>query len=156
MRESKYEGLINYNTKPLVEPAWIEKAPRDPAAVVSLTHLESNVIPGAFYFNALMILQPTPEYSFNDPPMLHEDWDEVVAFFGTDPTDPSDLGGEVEFTIGDEVHIITKSCSVFLPKGLLHGPLNFKKVTRPIIAASTGNSPEYTQTLPEGWEQLLG
>ena len=48
---------------------------------------------------------------------------EILGFVGTDPEDPSDLGGEVEFWIDGECHRLTKSTMVFLPPNLPHCPL---------------------------------
>ena len=42
---------------------------------------------------------------------------------GTDPDDPLDLGGEVEFWVEDEPHIVTRSTMVFLPPNVHHCPL---------------------------------
>ena len=61
------------------------------------------------------------------------DFDEVLAFIGTNPEDMHDLGGEVEIWLGDEKYILTKSCLVFLPKGLVHGPYSINRVDRPIF-----------------------
>ena len=66
------------------------------------------------------------------------DFDEVLAFFGSNPADYHDLCGEVELWLGDEKHILTKSCLVFIPKGLRHCPLVFRRVDRPIFHFSAG------------------
>ena len=71
------------------------------------------------------------------------DYDEVVAFFGTNMNDPHDLGGEIEFWIGGEKHIITKSSLTFIPKGLEHGPLHIKRVDSPIFHFTTGTAGKY-------------
>lgn len=66
------------------------------------------------------------------PSHLH-DFDEVIGFIGSDPENPHDLGGEVEFWLEDEKYILTKSCLIFAPKGLRHCPLRVVKVDRPIL-----------------------
>ncbi len=51
-----------------------------------------------------------------------------------DPTDPHDtlnLGGEVVTYLGDEPYSITKSSTVWVPKGVPHNPQYFKRVDRP-------------------------
>ncbi len=45
-------------------------------------------------------------------PHTHEA-DEIVAFFGSNPEDPNNLGGEILFYIGGEKHIITQSTYEF-------------------------------------------
>ena len=71
------------------------------------------------------------------------DFDEVIAFFGTDPDDIHDLCGEVELWLGDEKHIIDKSCMVFVPAGLNHCPLRFNRVDRPIFYFTAGPGSMY-------------
>lgn len=156
MAKSKYEKLITYNReKPGEQMAWIAQVPRDPDSGKIVTWLDNDVIKGGFYYEAFMAIKPTLEGSFNDPPQIHDEWDEVIGVYGTNPADPNDLFGEVELTLGDEVHSLTKSCAVFIPRGLQHGPLTIKKVTTPLILVTTGNSPYYFQRLPEGWEKEL-
>jgi hypothetical protein len=62
----------------------------------------------------------------------HE-FDQVVFIMGGNPQNVADFDGEVEMTLGKEKHIITYPACVFIPKGLLHCPLNFKRVTKPMM-----------------------
>jgi hypothetical protein len=71
------------------------------------------------------------------------DYDEVIAFFGTDLNDPDDLGAEVELWLEDEKHIITKTSLVFVPAGLRHCPLIFLKVDKPVFHYTTGPGKMY-------------
>ena len=61
------------------------------------------------------------------------DEDEILAFLGTNPKDPKDLGGEVEIWLEDEKFVLTKSFLVYVPKGLKHCPLSINRVDTPII-----------------------
>ena len=65
-------------------------------------------------------------------PHVH-DYSEVLCRFGSDPNDPYNLHGECEFWIGDEKHVINKSCILFIPKGTKHGPVGFSKMDRPVF-----------------------
>jgi len=71
------------------------------------------------------------------------DYDEVIAFIGTDLNDPYDLGAEVELWLDDEKHIINKSCLVYIPAGLKHCPLTFLRVDRPVFHYTTGPAKMY-------------
>ena len=62
---------------------------------------------------------------------------------GTDPEHPWDLGGEIEFVIGGEKHIIDRPCIVYVPKMMKHGQVWFRKVDRPIIQAHVLFEPYY-------------
>ncbi len=156
MAKSKYAKLITTNcVQPEGPPIWFDQVPRDPESGAIVTWLDNDVIPGGFYYEAFMAMKPTLAGSYNDPPQIHDDWDEIIGMYGTNPADPTQLFGEVRLTLGDEVQVLTKSCAVFIPRGLQHGPLVIKKVTTPIILVTTGNSPKYIQRLPEGWEKSL-
>lgn len=155
MAELKYKHLVTTN-KEHRHSDWVDQVPRDPEGGKILTWVDNDVIPGAFYYESFMAIKPTLEGSFNDPPHVHEDWDEIIGIYGTNPADPDNLGGEVQLTLGDEVHTFTESCAIFVPRGLQHCPLVIKKVTTPILLVTTGNSGYYTQTLPPDWRKGLG
>ena len=69
-------------------------------------------------------------------PHVH-DFDEVFFWIGTNPKDPDDLGGEVEFCMGkgDEMEKIpiNTTALIYIPKGIAHTPIIYKKVDRPIL-----------------------
>jgi hypothetical protein len=64
------------------------------------------------------------------------DFDEYFFLSGGDGTNLPDLGGVVELTLSKdgekmEVFTITEATCVYLPAGLYHCPLNFKKINDP-------------------------
>ncbi|MEM2104466.1 MAG: hypothetical protein QW717_06215 [Candidatus Bathyarchaeia archaeon] len=69
-------------------------------------------------------------------PMYHTA-DEIFLFFGTDPDNPTDLGGEVEFWLGQgedaEKYVFNKPTCIYVPAGLIHGPIVFRNVRRPFV-----------------------
>ncbi len=104
-----------------------------------LLYLGDDVIKGAFWLSLAWYSGP---FEAVTEPHVHE-YDEILAFLGTDPDNKQDLGAEIELYIGDEKHTLTKSCLVFLPKGLSHCPLIVKRVERPLIHFSTGPVASY-------------
>ena len=62
---------------------------------------------------------------------------EILFFLSTDTSDLSELGGEVEVSLGEEMekHIVTRPTAVVVPAGLPHNPLTIKRVDRPFILA---------------------
>lgn len=46
---------------------------------------------------------------------------------------PEDLGGEIEFGVGGQPLTFATTTGLFVPKGLKHGPLIWKKVRGPHI-----------------------
>jgi mannose-6-phosphate isomerase-like protein (cupin superfamily) len=75
------------------------------------------------------------------PPHSHE-FDEVFVFLGSNREDPDDLGGEVEFWLGEgkdtEKYLFTTSTCIFVPKGLVHLPMIFRKIKRPFLLVTFG------------------
>ena len=61
------------------------------------------------------------------------DFDAVLCFVGSDPKNSSNLGAVLEIQLGDEKHIITKTCAIFIPKGFEHYPLTHIRVDRPYL-----------------------
>jgi len=78
------------------------------------------------------------------PSHVH-DFDEVIGFFGSDPQNPHDLGGEVEFWMEDEKYMLNKSCLIFAPKGLRHCPLRVIRVDRPIFFLAVSTTSKYVK-----------
>lgn len=72
-------------------------------------------------------------------------FDEFVAFFGSDPENPDVLGGEVGMNVGGEVFYFTKSCLIFIPRGVVHAPIYVPKLERPILHFSGGNGGSYVR-----------
>ena len=98
---------------------------------VTTISLGDSVIKGSFLLRNRLFFEASEKPHEPDP--HSHNTGEALAFFGTDPHNWSDLGGEVEFWIEDEKHIITQSCVIYLPKGVKHCPLWIKKVDRPIF-----------------------
>ena len=67
----------------------------------------------------------------------HDNFSEIFLFVGTNPSDPTDLGAEAEFCLGEgeeqEKVLINTSSSIYVPPGMAHFPLIWKKVKRPCI-----------------------
>lgn len=70
-----------------------------------------------------------------DNPAHTHNFHEVLAWYGTNPNDPDDFGGEVVFYLGEELekHIFTKPTVLSLPPGFVHCPMEITRVDRPII-----------------------
>lgn len=75
----------------------------------------------------------------------HRDvFDEYLLFLSTDPNNMADLGGEVEFWMGDESHAIAQSTAVFAPRDVWHGPLIFRRVDCPFVFVAQANTLGYS------------
>ena len=104
--------------------------------------LEGEIMEGAFSVICSWYWKATEKEG--TPSHVH-DFDEVIGFFGSDPQNPHDLGGEIEFWIEDEKYILTKSCLIFAPKGLRHCPLRVTRVDRPIFFLAVSTTSKYVK-----------
>ena len=113
----------------------------------TMTYLSRTQIPGVDAYNEFGWIWDVPAPSI--PKMRHDDFDEIVVHIGSDPDHPEDLGGMLQFGVGDDqVELDTTHCA-YLPRGVDHGPLVWTEVRRPLIemAVMLGAG-----TLAEGWD----
>jgi mannose-6-phosphate isomerase-like protein (cupin superfamily) len=75
------------------------------------------------------------------------DHDQYLVFIGGDPTNIKDFGGEAELSLGEEEekYVINKTTIIYVPAGLVHCPLNFTRVEKPIIFMDIYPAAEYEQ-----------
>ena len=142
MTETKYGKYILTKPKNWVPPG--DMGERKPTAEqrTQILYIDSTFVKEAPFFTVCNWTWPGTDLA-PSPPHVH-DFDELYAFVGSNPEDTSDLCGEIEIWLGDEKHVLTKTCMVFIPKGLKHGPTIFKRVERPIFNLVTGVMPTYS------------
>ena len=104
--------------------------------------LDDKVVEGAFHMNTAWYLKASD--SLENTPHTHES-DEIIGFFGNNPEDPYDLGGEIEIWLEDEKYIITRSSLIFVPAGMKHCPLILRRVDRPIFHFTTVPGGQYVK-----------
>ena len=133
MDEKKYAKLImtDLNTK------------KDDIGTL-LFALDEKVINNIPFFTETAWIWPKSDKIVMEEKSHSHQFEEVVTLFGTDPENPKDLCGEVEFWMGDEKYIITQSSIIYVPKGIMHCPLIFHRVYRPIFHFIVGHAGKYT------------
>jgi len=91
------------------------------------------------------ISQPT---AMVEEPHSH-DFDEFLVFIGSNPADAKDLGAEIELSLGEEgeKHVIDTATVICIPKGLIHCPLNFTRISKPVLFCNIYLAPEYARKL---------
>ena len=87
------------------------------------------------------------EFQVGHPPHTHEE-PEILFHIGIDPTNPTDLGAEIEFTIGEEMetHVVNKSTAIFIPAGVPHSPWRIRRVDRPFIFLEVNQARKHSNT----------
>lgn len=63
------------------------------------------------------------------------DHDQFLILSGTNPMDVRDFGAEVEICLGEqgEKHYIDGPAVIYIPTGLMHGPLHFIRIEKPVL-----------------------
>jgi hypothetical protein len=131
-RYSKY--IISHYEPPQKKADW---SPADnPQDRTRIFRLDEGIVGGAKLYAAGVWFWPkmmeTDRAARSTKPHVH-DYDEVLGLIGTNINDPHDLGGESEIIIGGEKHLVNKSCLIYLPAGVEHGPFSETRIDRPIF-----------------------
>lgn len=76
----------------------------------------------------------------------HE-FDEFLLFFSCNPAEELDFEAEIEILLGEqgEPQVITAPTIICIPQGMVHGPLTFKNVKKPVLFTHIYMAPEYRQ-----------
>jgi hypothetical protein len=141
MTESKYGKQIV--TELQTPPFTPERVANYAQWATRILWLDDRVVDGAFQMNCSWYMRPPAKPQLEGSEHYH-DADEIIGFFGSNPDDPHDLGGEVEMWLEGEKHILTKSALTFVPKGMKHW-IAVKRVDRPIFHFTTVTSGQYAQ-----------
>ena len=105
--------------------------------------MDSNVCPGAFQMNtAWYFAVPERDPIFGEHT---HGYSELIGFYGSDPDDPYNLHGAIEFTFNGEAHMLTRTSLMFIPSDVPHNPMRILEVNRPIFHFSVVMSPEYVE-----------
>ena len=74
----------------------------------------------------------------------HE-FDEFLVFLSCNPANELDFVAEIELLLGaeGEPHVIVSPSIVCIPQGLVHGPLTFKSVGKPVLFSHIYLAPDY-------------
>ena len=136
MDKTKYGKYMVTEPKPNREPppTRADAPPRD--ILTNIMYVDDEYLKGALYTECDWLVKGYPDNVWVEAHT--HDFDEVIAFFGSNPEDPKNLYGEIEMWLEDEKHILTKSCLICVPKGMIHCPLTIKRVDRPIFHFTSG------------------
>lgn len=97
----------------------------------TMTYMSRTQINAADYYIEFGWIWDEVEPSIGE--MRHEKYNEIVLHIGGNPDNPEDLGADMEFGLGGELFSLNTSFGVYIPRGVPHGPLNFKTCRKPYI-----------------------
>jgi hypothetical protein len=111
-------------------------------APIHIEHFQIDKADCGFALNTLM--GPIEGKMIYDVPHRHLS-EELFMFTSSKLEDPDNLDGELEYWLGEgkeaEQFIITQPTVVLVPAGMVHCPIYFRKVNRPIFMTVIGLAP---------------
>jgi hypothetical protein len=121
----------------------VKEVTKRPGAYISSTRHIETFGGGELSIDAIYINRP---HLMLTQSHQHE-FAQYLSFFSANPDDPRDFDAEIEVTLGaeKETHIVTCPTSVYIPAGLFHGPLDFKRVTRPVLFLDIALTSKYSR-----------
>jgi len=147
-QERNFAKYVSYDVNPeKVSPEtlkkWDELGKKNSSTVEGMRFLDLDGVEGAPYIDFVRLWKGS-EKGPNHPEHAH-DWGEAFGFIGMNPeADPGDLGGEIEFWLNGEKHLITKSSLIWVPPSLKHCPIQFNRIDRPFLLFTLGMTRKYS------------
>jgi hypothetical protein len=145
MRESKYTRYL------LTEPALRNKPkiemPNPSAYIDSALHFSSQT-------NFSMAWRYIPEpMLFDRIPHSHK-FDEFLCFMGGNLENIFDFDATIELSMGEEgeICLIEQATVVYIPAGLIHTPVTFKRVDKPVLFHPIALTPAYYSNFADNIE----
>jgi len=85
-------------------------------------------------------------FKIGHPPHIHKQA-EILFHIGTNPEDPTDLGAEIEFHLGEEMerHVFTKTTAIYIPPMVVHAPWRPLKINRPFLFLEVNQELKHTE-----------
>ena len=97
-----------------------------------LTYASDEQIPGLNYYAQIRWITGLPEPDSQDETIVC-DSDKIILFWGNNFKDPECLGAEIEFQLDGIPLLFSRSSSIFIPKGVSHGPALWKNYETPHV-----------------------
>ena len=147
--ERNFAKYISYDanpekTSPETTKKWDEAAKQRSSTVEGLRLMDMDKIDGAPYIDFVWMWKGS-EKGPSHPEHAHE-WGEVFGFIGTrGQGNERDLGGEIEFHLDGEKHLINKTSLIWVPPALKHCPLQTNRIDSPILVFTMGLTKKYTK-----------
>jgi hypothetical protein len=96
----------------------------------------------------------TRAFMMEQEPHSH-DYDQCSHFYGGDPSNVEEFDAEVEYYLEGEKIVITKPTIVYIPAGMIHCPLTYVRIGKPIIFQNVALTGEYEKTMESGEKRKM-
>jgi hypothetical protein len=102
-----------------------------------MTYMSPELVPGCPLHIDLSWVHAVPEPNPHTLEHTH-DYSKIVLYVGGDAEVPEDLGAEIEYSLGGQKFILNRTAAIYVPKGVKHGPVVWKRVDRPCLEMVIG------------------
>jgi hypothetical protein len=137
MAERKYSKY--FLTEPALRTKFALPTMAPSALLEAKTHfgVDSNLSLAWRYITKPMVMDEIPH--------AHPDFDEFLVFLGGKLEDMFDFDADIDMYMGKEGEIvpINKATVLYVPKGLFHCPINFKRIGKPVLFQPIPLTPAY-------------
>jgi len=143
-----YSGNVVYKYAPV--DGFLPPAPE--GFLTRLVWLDGAKLRGAPYMEAVWFHERN-----DDGPENHaHEFDELIGFLGSDPQHPDELHGDLTMLINGETVPFSKSCVIYIPRGMTHSPILVPRLDRSVIHFSGGNGGDYARRDKDNKESFRG
>ena len=115
---------------------------------VKATHLmtaDESVLDGFFFVDCTWLWSGAAKEPVGEPHT--HDFSHVLGFIGGHPDDPQDIGGEITIWLDGHKETITRNALIFVPAGVVHGPILFNKIGRRVFFITIAMTGKYKRKL---------
>jgi quercetin dioxygenase-like cupin family protein len=126
---------IDYGKNLVIKPAYVAGGGVKGRQSPVMTYMSNQLVPGCNIYIELGWIYGLPEPN----PHIFEhshDYEEIVLHIGGNPDNLEDLGGEIEYYVGGQPLTFDKTTAIYVPRGVKHGPVIWKKFRKPHIEMS--------------------
>jgi hypothetical protein len=102
----------------------------------SRTYMSNSLVPGSNVYLEFTWIDQMPEPSLVVPRVHSHGYDQITLLIGSNPKDPEYLGAEIECHVGGQKMISDKTNALFIPRGVEHGMVAWKRFEKPHIMMS--------------------
>ena len=119
---------------------YVVRSPlREPSTPGFMTYMSALQVPGVNHYIEFGWITGKPglkaeRYDMRE--ITHKKHHEIILFLGGDPTNPEDLGADLEFPLGGQPLRFNTTSALFIPKGVRHGPVKCLEYYKPHMVIS--------------------
>jgi len=117
---------------------------KDPVPGIKTTHLanvDDSVLKGFFAVDSMWLWSGKAKGPSGESHV--HDFTHVLAFAGGNEANPHDFHGEITMWIDGHKEVITRTCLVLIPAGVVHGPISFGTINHPVLFMSIATASKH-------------